>query len=50
MRMVDFTHNSMANVMTEFPIVDISYLNTNIQAYGVFVLLVDMVFSGLFEL
>ena len=31
MRMVDFTYNSIPNVMTDFHIVDFSYLNTNIS-------------------
>ena len=38
--MVNFTHDSMTNVMTDLPIVNFPYISSNIPespAYGVFV-------------
>ena len=37
MRMVNFTHDSMTNVMTDFPIITLPFVNSNIPESPVLV-------------
>ena len=50
--MVDFTHDSVINVMTDFPsqFSIFKYIIPESPAYGVFCFTVDTLCSGLFEI